>query len=58
LELSDGSRTVAEILERLKLERLLTKADDELAWIEGLFVGGLVRLVSRQDGVSEATNTL
>jgi glycosyltransferase involved in cell wall biosynthesis len=58
LKLSDGSRTVAEILERLKREQLLTKTDDELAWIEGLFVGGLVRLMSKQDGVSEAGKTL
>lgn len=44
LELSDGTRTASEILEQLKCEDELLEVDDNLDWIEALFVDGLVRL--------------
>jgi len=51
LQLSDGTRTVAEILEQLSRERLITKKKDEVTWIEGLFAAGLVRLISKEASV-------
>jgi hypothetical protein len=44
LELSDGKLTAGEICERLKRERGSSEVRNDLAWIENLFVGGLVRL--------------
>jgi glycosyltransferase involved in cell wall biosynthesis len=44
LELSDGTRTAGEILERLKREDGLPEAPDNFEWIETLFIDGLVRL--------------
>jgi glycosyltransferase involved in cell wall biosynthesis len=44
LELSDGTRTASEILDQLKCEDGLLEVDDNLDWIEALFVDGLVRL--------------
>jgi hypothetical protein len=44
LELSDGTRTVAEILEQLKQEDELLQTENDLEWIETLFLDGLVRL--------------
>jgi hypothetical protein len=44
LELSDGKLTAGEICERLKRERGSSEMRNDLAWIENLFVRGLVRL--------------
>jgi glycosyltransferase involved in cell wall biosynthesis len=45
LELSDGTRTVRDIIAQLKLENALSAGiGDELGWIETLFIEGLVRL--------------
>ncbi len=45
LELSDGTRTASDIMEQLKQEDALSAAvDDELGWIETLFIEGLLRL--------------
>ena len=44
LELSDGKLTAGQICEHLKRERGSSEAQNDLAWIENLFVSGLVRL--------------
>ena len=44
LELSEGKLTAGEICERLKRERGSSEVHNDLAWIENLFVSGLVRL--------------
>jgi hypothetical protein len=44
LELSEGKLTAGEICERLKRERGSSEVRNDLAWIENLFVSGLVRL--------------
>jgi glycosyltransferase involved in cell wall biosynthesis len=44
LELSDGTRTANDIQEQLKREDALLAGQDELEWIETLFLDGLVRL--------------
>jgi glycosyltransferase involved in cell wall biosynthesis len=44
LELSEGKLTAGEICERLKRERGSAEVRNDLAWIENLFVSGLVRL--------------
>jgi glycosyltransferase involved in cell wall biosynthesis len=44
LELSDGKLTAGEICQRLERERGSSAVRNDLAWIENLFVGGLVRL--------------
>jgi glycosyltransferase involved in cell wall biosynthesis len=45
LQLSEGTRTASDIMTQLKQEDLLTATvDDELCWIETLFIEGLVRL--------------
>jgi glycosyltransferase involved in cell wall biosynthesis len=45
LELSDGTRTASDIMEQLKQEDAVSAAvDDELGWIETLFIEGLLRL--------------
>jgi glycosyltransferase involved in cell wall biosynthesis len=44
LELSDGTRTASEIQAQLKCEDALLAVEDELEWIETLFLDGLVRL--------------
>jgi len=44
LELSDGTRTAGEIQEQLKREDASLAMQDELEWIETLFLDGLVRL--------------
>jgi glycosyltransferase involved in cell wall biosynthesis len=43
-ELSDGTRTVGDICEQLQCDGAVPKFDDDLAWIETLFVRGLLRL--------------
>lgn len=44
LELSEGKLTVGEICERVKRERGSSQGRNDFAWIENLFVSGLVRL--------------
>jgi hypothetical protein len=44
LELSDGKLTAGQICEHLKRERGSLEVQNDLAWIENLFVSGLVRL--------------
>ena len=44
LELSDGTRTAGEICARLKRERCSAGAENELAWIESLFLDRLICL--------------
>jgi glycosyltransferase involved in cell wall biosynthesis len=44
LELSEGKLTAGEICENLKRERGSSEVRNDLAWIENLFVSGLVRL--------------
>jgi len=44
LELSDGELTAGQICELLKRERGSLEIQNDLAWIENLFVSGLVRL--------------
>jgi glycosyltransferase involved in cell wall biosynthesis len=44
LELSEGKLTAGEICEHLKRERGSAEVRNDLAWIENLFVSGLVRL--------------
>lgn len=45
LQLSDGTRTASDIMLQLRREDLLSETvDDDLGWIETLFVEGLVRL--------------
>jgi glycosyltransferase involved in cell wall biosynthesis len=44
LELSDGTRTAAEIVRELDPQADSSTMKDELSWIENLFVGGLLNL--------------
>jgi glycosyltransferase involved in cell wall biosynthesis len=44
LELSEGQLTAGEICEHLKRERGSSEVRNDLAWIESLFVSGLIRL--------------
>jgi hypothetical protein len=45
LELSDGTRTAGDIMAQLKQENTLSAPlEDELGWIETLFIEGLLRL--------------
>jgi glycosyltransferase involved in cell wall biosynthesis len=43
LELSDGTRTTRQIMDLLKPEMEQSDIDDDLDWIETLFVDGLIR---------------
>ena len=43
LELSDGTRTTRQIMDQLKRETRRKDTDDDLNWIETLFVDGLIR---------------
>jgi glycosyltransferase involved in cell wall biosynthesis len=51
LELSDGKRTISEILRQLQHENHISEMGDGVRWIENLFVCGLVGL---QEAVSPA----
>jgi glycosyl transferase family 1 len=45
LELSDGTRTASDIMKQLKHENALSAAvEDDLGWIEALYIEGLLRL--------------
>ena len=46
LELSDGTRTAAQILRQLRHEENSPTAEDDLKWIEDLFRRGLLSLQS------------
>jgi len=43
LELSDGTRTTRQIMDQLKCETQRGDTDENLDWIEALFVDGLIR---------------
>jgi hypothetical protein len=51
LELSDGKRTISEIVRQLQHENHISEMGDGVRWIENLFVCGLVGL---QEAVSPA----
>ena len=42
LELSDGTRTTRQIIDQLQREEPEREAEDDLGWIEALFVDGLI----------------
>jgi len=44
LELSEGGRTVRDIIEQVRKEDRSSTVDDEVAWFETLFIGGLIYL--------------
>ena len=44
LELSDGTRTAAKIIRHLHQESGKSAMDDDLNWIENLFVNGFIHL--------------
>jgi hypothetical protein len=54
LTLSDGTRTVRGLVERLTRAGHATDAADHIAWIEHLFASGLIGLREPDDAVRRA----
>lgn len=57
LDLADGTRTAGEIVTALRDKRATAAIDDDLKWIEQLFVHGLIQLRNKAESCHKAVAT-